>query len=164
MSVALRGNLRDFGIADVFQLIGQQRKTGVLEFTSDDGAGVQLRFDRGNVVSAAPMTERAEQALGEMLVRCGRLTQSQLDRLKPESEATAQTLPRLAVSRGWLEEGEVALIEDLLTRETLFDVLRWGLGRVRFSRAGGRALTCNRIAARCGADPDGQPAHGGRVA
>ena len=83
MSVALRGNLRDFGIADIFQLIGQQRKTGVLELTSDTGEGVQVRFDRGNVVSAAPVTQRAEQALGEMLVRCGRLTQSQLERLKP---------------------------------------------------------------------------------
>ena len=31
MSIALRGNLRDFGIAEVFQLIGQQRKTGILE-------------------------------------------------------------------------------------------------------------------------------------
>jgi hypothetical protein len=132
MSVALRGNLRDFGIADIFQLIGQQRKTGVLELTSDTGEGVQLRFDRGNVVSAAPVTQRAEQALGEMLVRCGRLTQSQLERLKPESEATAQTWPRLAVSRGWIEEEEVARIEDVLTRETLFDVLRWESGEFDF--------------------------------
>ncbi|MBW2268228.1 MAG: DUF4388 domain-containing protein [Deltaproteobacteria bacterium] len=132
MSVALRGNLRDFGIADVFQLIGQQRKTGVLEFTNDGDEGVQLRFDGGNVVSAAPITDRAEQALGEMLVRCGRLTQSQLDRLKTESEATAQTLPRLAVSRGWIEQEEVARIEDLLTRETLFDVLRWESGEFDF--------------------------------
>ena len=35
MAVALRGNLSDFGIGEVFQLIGQQRKTGVLEV---DGA------------------------------------------------------------------------------------------------------------------------------
>jgi hypothetical protein len=132
MSVALRGNLRDFGIADVFQLIGQQRKTGVLEFTRDEGEGVQLRFDHGNVVSAAPITDRADQALGEMLVRCGRLTQSQLDRLKPESEATAQTLPRLAVARGWIEDEEVSHIEDVLTRETLFDVLRWEAGEFDF--------------------------------
>jgi hypothetical protein len=34
VSVGLSGNLRDFGIADVFQLIGQQRKTGVLDLTS----------------------------------------------------------------------------------------------------------------------------------
>ena len=38
MSVGLSGNLRDFGIADVFQLIGQQRKTGVLELKGSDAA------------------------------------------------------------------------------------------------------------------------------
>jgi hypothetical protein len=36
VSVALRGNLRDFGISEVFQLIGQQRKTGVLEIAGPD--------------------------------------------------------------------------------------------------------------------------------
>ncbi|HKK52381.1 MAG TPA: DUF4388 domain-containing protein, partial [Myxococcota bacterium] len=37
-SVALHGNLRDFGIAEVFQLIGQQRKTGTLEVVGEEGA------------------------------------------------------------------------------------------------------------------------------
>ena len=44
---ALRGNLRDFGIAEVFQLIGQQRKTGILEI-DHGGDRVQLLFDGGN--------------------------------------------------------------------------------------------------------------------
>lgn len=132
MPTALSGNLRDFGMAEIFQLIGQQRKTGVLEFSAADGERVELRFDRGMVVSAAPSAGRGELALGEMLVRCGRLTQSQLDRLKPESVATAQTLSRLAISRGWIESDELDRIQDVLTRETLFDVLRWDSGEFDF--------------------------------
>jgi hypothetical protein len=132
VSVALRGNLRDFGIADVFQLIGQQRKTGVLEFRGEQGEHVQIRFDRGAVVSAAPVGGRAEEALAEMLVRCGRLTSQQVDRLAPECEASAQTVPRLAVSRGWIDAEELVRIEDLLTRETFFQVLRWELGEFDF--------------------------------
>ena len=132
MSTALSGKLQDFGMADIFQLIGQQRKTGILEFTSEEGERVELRFDRGMVVSAAPSAGQGELALGEMLVRCGRLTKSQLERLKPESEATAQTLSRLAVSRGWIEADEVDRIQDVLTRETLFDVLRWERGEFDF--------------------------------
>ena len=54
MTVALHGNLRDFGIGEVFQLIGQQRKTGVLEVRGQQGE-VELRFDAGGVVSAAPI-------------------------------------------------------------------------------------------------------------
>ena len=92
MSVALRGNLEDFGIADVFQLVGQQRKTGILEFTGTDGRRVQLRFDRGAVVSAAPADSRAHGSLGEMFVRCGFLTRDQVDALHAECEPSGQSL------------------------------------------------------------------------
>jgi hypothetical protein len=129
---ALRGNLEDFGIADVFQLIGQQRKTGVLEFTAEDGTLVQLRFDRGAVVSAAPAGSRAEEALAEMLVRCGKLTRGQVDELNAECDAAAQTAPRLALAAKWIEEAELNRIEDLLTRETFFDLLRWERGAFDF--------------------------------
>ena len=132
MSVALRGNLEDFGIADVFQLIGQQRKTGVLEFRAEDGDQVQLRFDRGGVVSAAPAGSQAEEALAEMLVRCGKLTRGQVDELNSECEAAAQTAPRLALAARWIDEAELNRIEDLLTRETFFDLLRWQRGAFDF--------------------------------
>jgi hypothetical protein len=132
MPVALRGNLQDFGIADIFQLIGQQRKTGVLEFTGVGGLCVQLRFDRGAVVSAAHADSRAHESLGDMLVRCGCLTRAQVDALHAECEPSGQSLPRLAVARGWIEEAELEQIEDLLTLETIFEVLRWSDGSFDF--------------------------------
>jgi hypothetical protein len=132
MSVALRGNLEDFGIADVFQLVGQQRKTGILEFTGTDGRQVQLRFDHGAIVSAAPADSRAHGSLGEMFVRCGFLTRDQVDALHTECEPSGQSLPRLAVARGWIDEEKLEQIEDLLTRETIFEVLRWSDGSFDF--------------------------------
>ena len=51
MAIALRGNLKDFGIAEVFQLIGQQRKTGLLEISAK-GRQVCLAFSDGAVVRA----------------------------------------------------------------------------------------------------------------
>jgi hypothetical protein len=132
MSVALRGNLKDFGISDVFQLVGQQRKTGILEFTGTDGRQVQLRFDRGAVVSAAPAESRAHESLGAMLVRCGCLTRDQIDALHAECEPSGQSLPRLAIARGWISEEEIEKIGDLLTRENIFEVLRWSDGSFDF--------------------------------
>jgi len=129
---ALRGNLEDFGIADVFQLIGQQRKTGVLEFSGEAGT-VRLHFDRGAVVSAAPVGSMAEGELAEFLVRSGRLSRQQVDSLIPECKASAQTVPRLAVSRGWIDQESLEAIEDLLTRETFFEVLRWERGAFMFN-------------------------------
>jgi uncharacterized protein DUF4388 len=131
LSVALRGNLEDFGIADVFQLIGQQRKTGILEL-SGEGGRVELRFDRGRVVSAAPVRELAHEALGEMLVRCEALAPERLDALRRESAAAAQSIPVLAVERGWVDARTLQEIDDLLTRETFFAILRWREGAFDF--------------------------------
>jgi hypothetical protein len=131
MSVALRGNLEDFGIADVFQLIGQQRKTGILELHGG-GGDVELRFDRGAVVSASPVRTPPDAALGEMLVRCGLLEPGQLAALRRESEAAAQRVPALAVEREWISAEQLQEIEDLLTRETFFSVLRWRSGAFDF--------------------------------
>ena len=47
----LRGNLRDFGLADIIQLVGFGRKTGALRVQCDAG-GAALYFQEGNVIHA----------------------------------------------------------------------------------------------------------------
>jgi hypothetical protein len=132
MAASLRGDLKDFGIADVFQLIGQQRKTGVLEFNGD-GQRIQILFDQGAVVSAAPVGSWPDAAFGEMLMRCGLLSRDRVDELRRECGASARTLSGVAIARGWLGEGELRKIEELLTRETIFSVLRWKAGSFDFT-------------------------------
>ena len=133
MSVGLSGKLEDFGIADVFQLIGQQRKTGILELTGSS-TRVQLVFDNGLVVSAAPTSARASDAdpLGDKLVSCGLLTRERADEADAACRSSAQTVARSIVERGWLRAEQVDRVEDLLTRDTIFDILRWKRGSFDF--------------------------------
>ena len=49
--MALEGTLKDFSLADIFQLIGIQRKTGVLTLKSAEDV-VTVSFLDGSVVSA----------------------------------------------------------------------------------------------------------------
>jgi len=151
MGASLRGDLKDFGIADVFQLIGQQRKTGVLEFNGD-GQQIQILFDQGAVVSAAPIGSWPDAALGEMLMRCGLLSRDRVDELRRECGASARTLSGVVAARGWLGEDEIRKIEELLTRETIFSVLRWESGSFDFTakeiehdRSGGLLLGAEQI-------------------
>jgi hypothetical protein len=132
VAVGLRGVLRDFGIAEVFQLIGQQRKTGVLEIEHQDRR-VALTFDSGAVVCASTIGEHPDEALGEMLVRCGLLTRERLEDLTRARKKTLRPLRTLLVERGSASAAQIEEIEDLLTRETLFDVLRWTDGAFRFT-------------------------------
>jgi len=132
MAASLRGDLKDFGIADVFQLIGQQRKTGVLEFNGD-GQQIQIRLDRGAVVSAAPVGSWPDAAFGKMLMRCGLLSRDRVDKLRRECRTSARPLFGVAAAHGWLDEDELRKIEELLTRETIFAVLRWEAGSFDFT-------------------------------
>jgi len=132
MAASLRGDLKDFGIADVFQLIGQQRKTGVLEFNGV-GQQIQILFEQGAVVSAAPVGSWPEAAFGEMLMRCGLLSRERVDELRRECGASASTVSSVASARGWLARDELRKIEELLTRETIFSVLRWKAGSFDFT-------------------------------
>jgi phosphate starvation-inducible PhoH-like protein len=134
MSVALRGNLEDFGIAEVFQLIGQQRKTGVLELSGVAGRCL-LCFEGGAIVRASPEGSHEDAALGELLVRCGLLTPEALDAVERERAASPQPLSRALFERGLLSVPQVDEIEDLLTRDTLFELLQWTSGAFHF-RAG----------------------------
>ncbi|MDH3519149.1 MAG: DUF4388 domain-containing protein [Myxococcales bacterium] len=133
MGVGLSGSLEDFGIADVFQLIGQQRKTGVLELKGETGR-VQLVFDQGLVVCAAPVNARATDPdpLGEMLVRCGLLTRERADEANAACRSSAQTVARRVAECGWVSAADVQRIQLLLTRDTIFEVLRWKRGSFDF--------------------------------
>jgi hypothetical protein len=132
VSAALHGNLNDFGIAEVFQLIGQQRKTGLLEISGEQHR-VQLAFDQGAVVWASPVGKTEFAVLGERLVRCGLITRAALDNIVRQSEASARSLPSLLVSSASVGESDLEEIQDLLSRETIFEVMRWTGGSFHFT-------------------------------
>ncbi|HVH06760.1 MAG TPA: DUF4388 domain-containing protein [Myxococcota bacterium] len=133
MTVALRGNLSDFGIGEVFQLIGQQRKTGVLEVDGATGDRIHVGFVDGSVVTAALVGPHEDAALGDMLVRSGLLTAERLLAIEQRVEAEEDTFRRLAIHQEGLAARDVDQIEDLVTRETLFELLRWTTGSFHFS-------------------------------
>jgi hypothetical protein len=132
MVVALRGNLRDFGISEVFQLIGQQHKTGILEVEAPSEK-LRLGFLEGAVVWAAPAGPHEHTALGDMLVRVGLLTPDRLMQLEQRLHQEEETLERLLVQECDLDEGQIESINELVTSETIFTLLRLNQGSFHFS-------------------------------
>jgi Domain of unknown function (DUF4388) len=133
VSAGLSGNLSDFSIADVFQLIGHQRKTGVLELKSGS-TRAQLVFDRGLVVSASVARGRSGDfdPLVERLVRGGQVTRERADEAAAVARSSAQSVARTLVARGWLDASAVSRALDLVTSDAIFDVLRWHGGTFDF--------------------------------
>ena len=65
--MALEGTIKDFGLPDIFQLIGLQRKTGLLTLKHEK-ENVTVTFESGQVVMADSMAKRLEDRLGNVLV------------------------------------------------------------------------------------------------
>ena len=74
--MALEGTLRDFSLADIFQLIGLQRKTGVLTLRTKDDT-VTVTFLDGKVVGADSLNHRLENRLGSVLIKSAIITPEQ---------------------------------------------------------------------------------------
>src|SRR5437870_11593907 len=75
--MALEGSIKDFSLADIFQLIGIQRKTGVLTLQRKDEE-VNVSFLNGLVVNADSRSKRLDDRLGTVLVKTGRLSPESL--------------------------------------------------------------------------------------
>ena len=85
--MALKGTIKDFGVADIFQLISQQAKTGVLVLSNDVDA-VRVYFKDGSVVRAENTTRPAQMLLGNFMVRAAVLTQEKLDQALKDGYST----------------------------------------------------------------------------
>ena len=73
--MALEGTIKDFGLADILQLIGIQRKTGVLTLRNEKES-VSVQFRDGQVVGADTQLCPLEDRLGAVLVRTGKITEA----------------------------------------------------------------------------------------
>ncbi len=132
MAVALNGNLQDFGIAEVFQLIGHQRKTGMLK-VEHAGREACLAFDAGSVVWGAPAARNPDEVLGQRLIRCGFVTADALAVLHDQARSSGRPFRALLVSQGVISNVDLEAIDSLVTNDTIFDVLRWSEGSFNFT-------------------------------
>ena len=71
----LQGNIENFTLVDIFQLIATGRKSGTLGIQRDDSI-VMVYFEAGDVIYAYGPRETFH--LGELLTERGRISQEQL--------------------------------------------------------------------------------------
>jgi hypothetical protein len=131
--MALEGTLRDFSLADIFQLIGLQRKTGVLSLRSPEDV-VTVSFVDGKVVGADSVNKRLEDRLGQVLIRTRLVTAQQLDGALQEQMETLERMGRILIRRQVLslEQLRSALQQQVL--QIIFRVFRWEDGDYHFSQ------------------------------
>lgn len=130
--MALKGTLKDFGISDIFQLIQQQSKAGVLVM-KDAEHEVRILFDAGKIVGAESAGPKAQkEPLGVLLVRAGLIRQDQLDAALAVQQKTLKKLGDLLVADGAIGKDDLKSFLVLQTTETINRLFRWKTGEYEF--------------------------------
>ncbi|MFW5879008.1 MAG: DUF4388 domain-containing protein, partial [Myxococcota bacterium] len=132
--MALTGTLKDFGIADILQLIGQQRKSGILN-VEDKDKSVQIHFVEGSIVRASSANRSRQDLLGTMMVRAEILTEAQLEQALAVQKRTLRRLGDILVSEGMVDARTFKEVHQLQTTETLFKLFSWKSGTYAFEQA-----------------------------
>ncbi|HWV37584.1 MAG TPA: DUF4388 domain-containing protein [Vulgatibacter sp.] len=133
--MALRGTLKDFGIAEILQLIGQQAKTGVLHLESrSKDSEIHVSFYQGNVVRAEDVGRRKRDFLGRMLVDAQIISEGQLAEALEEQKRTLRRLGDILIDRGMIERDLLKEMAQLQATETLYRLFEWRSGTYRFEQ------------------------------
>ncbi|MFZ9887485.1 MAG: DUF4388 domain-containing protein [Myxococcota bacterium] len=131
--MALRGTLGDFGIADIFQLVGHQTKTGVLLLKNRE-TEVRIFFVEGNVVKAEHSSRNERELIGNLLVRADVLTEAQLEDALSQQQRTMLRLGDLLVESGYVTRETLREFTRLQTTETIYRLFQWKLGTYEFTQ------------------------------
>ena len=131
--MALEGTLRDFSLSDIFQLIGLQRKTGVLTLRASEDV-VTVSFLDGKVVGADSLNKRLEDRLGQVLLKTGAVTKAELDAALKTQMETLERLGHILLDRTVISKDELRKAFEQQILQIIFRVFRWQDGDYHFSQ------------------------------
>ncbi|MRS13140.1 MAG: DUF4388 domain-containing protein [Actinobacteria bacterium] len=130
--MALRGNLKDFSLPDVFQLVQLSGKTGVLRIQGVESEG-SIWFRDGDVFFAQSNWRREQ--LGERLVSAQRITPAALARaleLRESEPEGGRRLGEILVNEGYITQQVLETFVQEQIQDTIFDLMRWDEGEFDF--------------------------------
>ncbi|MFN3478770.1 MAG: DUF4388 domain-containing protein [Thermodesulfovibrionales bacterium] len=129
--MALEGSLRDFGLADILQLLYFQKKTGTLTISSPMDR-VILYFLDGNIVSAESKKRTEDNRFGRILIKKGVINEKELQEALQEQKKTGMRVGDILAKKGILSQDVIReTIVSQLT-ETVIQLFSWKDGNYEF--------------------------------
>lgn len=137
--MALKGNLRDFSLHQLLNLINLAHKTGALTVKPEKGpnpsnghsAPASLFFREGRLIHA--YYEGKPARLTDVLVQVGRLTPEQAQTVRQRSRIdTDKELGLLLIHNGFLSQNDIIQGVRGYLLETVYHLFTWPAGDFRF--------------------------------
>ena len=128
--MAIKGSLKEAGLADVCQLLSMGQKTGCLSVTDRSRFG-QIYFDRGRITFATIVNRR--DRLGDLLVRQGVITHEQLmEAVDAQARDPDRRLGELMLERGILDARTLTEAIQHQIEEAIYYLFTWSRGNFYF--------------------------------
>lgn len=125
----LRGRIDLFGVAEIFQLLGQAESTGKLVLDGEDQHG-RVYFHEGSLIYAR--TDAEIERIGDLLVRKGALDPAQLEGAKIQADRRGVRIGTVLVESGGIDPSVLAqAIKDQLM-EVVYNLVRIERGSFAF--------------------------------
>jgi hypothetical protein len=129
--VDLQGNIENFTLVEILQLIAAGRKSGTLGIQRDDSI-IMIYFQAGDVVYAYGPRETFH--LGQLLTERGKLTNEELDEaieLQAQTDNTRR-LGEILIGKGFIDRTDLETVVREQIQELLFSLLSWRTGSFKF--------------------------------
>jgi hypothetical protein len=121
--MALEGNVKDFGLSEIFQLIALQKKSGMLSVTAEETMVVFFR--EGMLISTRDRRNELRDPLKDYLINYGFLERDEIDRMEKIQAETGMDLAEILLREKYFSEDELSTIFIEQMQETMQEVLSW---------------------------------------
>jgi hypothetical protein len=127
----LQGNLENFGLPEIFQLLAASQKTGTLGIQKGEEVAM-VYFREGQVFYA--YGPRKMTRLGDLLVKSGRLSAEQLETALAEKNRDQghRRLGEILLAKQWLSHDDLEAAVQHQVEEVIYEALRWDDGMFKF--------------------------------
>ncbi|MBI5190056.1 MAG: DUF4388 domain-containing protein [Nitrospirae bacterium] len=129
--MALEGTIKEFGLADIFQLIGLQKKTGVLFLKGVEGT-INIHFEDGMVVKVENSMMSPRYLTGTILINRGKINEAQLREALQIQKSTGQKLGQALIGQGLINKDELRDALNHQMCENVYSAFRWRGGDYKF--------------------------------
>jgi len=129
--MALEGQLSDFNLAEILQLLASQQKSGFLNLETT--RQVVFIFDKGVLISTRDRRARSRDPLESYLRAYGFFTEQQWKHVEYVSKNSSLDLSEILISESMLSEAELDKALKSLAQEMVFAGMKMRRGRYHFT-------------------------------
>lgn len=133
--MALAGSLKDFNLADIFQLIAQQGKSGILNIKSGRFL-MKVFFFNGNVVRSEVFEGgKPVDVLLTMLLRAGVITTNDFRYIIDKRNKSLRRTEDILLDENFVSREDLIIFIRLKNNELLYKLMGWKEGDFEFETA-----------------------------